>query len=257
MKGANHRLLIPTVPLPFPPTEYVREMGIERVPATSRSKFHMPKRLLVFAAGLLPSLMALSVVASVAVAGAEKNTHPGPSDVLTTHEAVLVPKDGKFADDEVAALEAKQGISVDEAIVVFKGGPQEITVGVSTETTKHLNHMDDAVKGTLADMAKETRAHPTPDGKLEKATAVAQTSAAKSIHYDAVNVEMNANTPVPRSMYVAESESDLPEHPIVLAADKDCGKTWWPNYAIGHSGASEVSGSASALFDSLGQQSRA
>ena len=162
--------------------------------------------------------------------------------VPSTEEAVVAAEDGSLVAEEVQDLEAEPGTAVVEAIVVFEGGEQDITVGVNTETNDSPVEMDQAVIDTLLDMQLETRRHPSPDGSLEEAIDAARQSAESSIEYDTVTVELAANADLPEGVEVVEQEPDASSQPYTLASDDDCGATWWPNYVIGHSGASSVDG---------------
>lgn len=196
--------------------------------------------------GTARALLALGTVLAIAAGGlAQSSGHEDRGRLTadsTTEEAVLAADDGTLAAEEITALEAEPGIVTEEAVVVFEGHVQDITVGVNTETNTTPVAMDQAVIGTLNDMELDAQKYPSPDGSLEEAINAAQETAADSVEYDTVTVELQDGAEVPADMEVVEQQSDAPDQPLYLASDADCGNTWWPNYVIGHSGASSVAG---------------
>lgn len=192
------------------------------------------------------AVLALGAGLAIAAGGLAPSSAPHDRARLAadpaSEEAVLAAEDGKLTAEEITAIEAAPGIAAKEALVVFDGSTQDITVGVNTESNTTEAAMDQAVIGTLNDMERDADRFPSPDGTLEVAIAAAQESAAEAVEYDTVAVEMRDGADVPAGMEVVEQQSDAPEQPIYLTSDADCGNTWWPNYVIGNSGASSVAG---------------
>jgi hypothetical protein len=192
--------------------------------------------------------LALAVAVALALAAggqapASHHDHGHLSGDTTTSPAVLAAQDGTLDAVEVTALDAEPGIDTEEAVVVFDGPAEDITVGVNTSTNDSASEIDRAVHETLDDMERDAQRNPSTDGDLEDAIDAAQEQASESIDYATVDVELAADIELPQGLEVVEQQQPAdPGQDFDLVDDSDCGNTWWPDYAIGHSGKSSVDG---------------
>lgn len=161
------------------------------------------------------------------------------TDAATTVEAVLVPVDSGATAGEIRTVDQGASISVDEARVVFDGGREELTVGIPVNDQGDLQALNEQVRATLDDMTADVTAHPTLDGVFEKTLSVATQDAADGVDYTELTVTMAADADPPAGYEVVETP-EPPSSDISLTAAASCGATWWPDYVIGHSGASSV-----------------